>query len=157
MVLLAVPLSAGETFFSIKTKKVAVRSESDYLSKVIGQLDYNAKVQLIEAKGNWSKIGHEDTQGWIPSSTLSPKNVSFDLSSEQPKEKKKKSAFGFGSMFKTDTKVSADEVAMAGKAWEADIPLEGGGNYDAVDAMENITISVEEKIEYLKTLEGGEQ
>ena len=139
---------------SIKVRSVAVREKSSYLSKVVGNLDYAQQVIVLEQQNNWGKIELNKVSGWIPMTSLSAPKVKFEL----PEEKKetKKQGFGLGNVFSKKAEISDSEIAMAGKAWENDIPLaEGEGNYKLVDEMEKRQVDTETKIKYLEALKTG--
>jgi hypothetical protein len=147
-------LLSAEDFYSIKIKKAVVREKNDYLGKIVGSLDYGQKVTKEKEEGLWVYIKSEEMKGWVPASVLSEKNVKFTLAKQEGEEKKKK--FGFSNPFAKKTEVSSSEVAMAGKAWEKDLPLNGIGDYKKVDEMEAIEIPMEERIAYLKSVKEGE-
>ena len=89
------------------------------------------------------------SEGWIPQSALSKKNVKFNLNSVNQDKPKKKS---FGSFFSKKNETSGSEIAMAGKAWDKDIPLQGITDYSKVDQMEAYQIEPQECINYLSLL-----
>jgi uncharacterized protein YgiM (DUF1202 family) len=146
----------AEDFFSIQTRKVALREEPQFLSTVISNLEYSTKVTQLESRGSWSKVQAKDQSGWIPASALTEKNIAIKLESAKP-EAQKKPSFGFGSLLKPKKEMTQAEVAMAGKAWESDIPLSGKVNYQAVDAMESEKIPLKQVLAYLENLKQGGQ
>lgn len=137
-------------FQSIKVRLATLRESPDFLSSKVGQLKYGTKADLLESSGAWAKVQHENTIGWLPNSALSEKNVTFTLKEES--DEKKKSSFGFANPFNKRAEVNSSEMAMAGKAWDNDLPLEGGASYAHVDAMEAIDTPIEDVIRYLKSL-----
>ena len=142
-------------FQSIKVRLAILRESPDFLSPKVGQLKYGIKADLLESSGAWSKVQNEGNMGWLPSSALSEKNVAFTLKEE--KTDKKKKSFGFSNPFNKRAEVKSSEMAMAGKAWDSDLPLAGGANYSQVDAMEAIETPIEDVIRYLETLNREEQ
>jgi hypothetical protein len=150
--LLSLPLLQAEELCSIQVKSVAVREKANYLAKISGTLEYAQQVNKDEQKDNWVKVHQDKVSGWIPATALSAPNVKFELPEEKKTDKPK--AFGLGNMFSKKTEVSNEEVAMAGKAWSDDIPLNAGeGDYMLVDEMEKRKMDMEAVLKYLKSLQ----
>jgi len=133
------------TIVYISAKTTNLRNNASPLSSVITEVEYGDSGVVIESNQKSTKIKLSGTEeiGWISNGSLTKKKI---LASSK------------------GTRTTSDELAMAGKGFSAeaesafkqaneDLP------YDLVDAIEEIEVSDEELLAFLKDgkLKRGEQ
>lgn len=133
-------LSAGPKMLSIQVRKGQLRAEPSFLSKVIATLSYGDRIELYEEKEAWKKVGMQGkpVSGWIHASAVTTKRIMLN-----PGKKDIEAA------------ASSDELALAGKGFNADVESEFKAkhrdiDYAWVDHMEKIKISTAEMQAFLK-------
>lgn len=131
--------AAGPKTAYISLDPASLKESASSFSKDVGQIDYAAKVRVLEEKKNWSRIELFDDKsvtGWVPSSALSSKKIK---------------AKGTGAI------ADADEIALAGKGFtstvEAVYAEEYEIDYTPVDYAELQSASPEAVLEFIR--EGG--
>jgi uncharacterized protein YgiM (DUF1202 family) len=126
----------------IAQEKSLLRSTPSLLAAPKGELKYGAKVTVIEKKGSWLSVKHNNLAGWIHSSSLGR--------AEKLNRDFKQSGNTKG--------IYQDEVAAAGKgfspeyeaAYKKDNPEL---RFDAVDEFEKFSVSENELKKFMT--EGG--
>ncbi len=116
----------------VNVQESAVRSGTGMFAAEVGSVSYGEQVTVVSEKGKWVEIvsgTQPQVRGWIPVSSLT----------------KKKIVVRDG---KNSVSASADELALAGKGFSADVEgaFRGGNNalrYDLVDVVENRQIDPE--------------
>ena len=136
----------GESFaatMSVQVKKGDVRATAGFLGKIVSSLDYGDRVEVLESKDGWMRIGktNKSAAGWIHSSALTDKRIVLQAGSG-------------------DAKVAASggELALAGKGFNAQVESEYKSrnknlDFAAIDRMQATKISQDRITAFLK--EGG--
>lgn len=120
----AAPLfAAGTKTMYVSLDPASLKESASSFSKDVGEIEYAAKVRVLEEKKNWVRIELYDDKsvtGWVPSSALSSKKLK---------------AKGSGAT------ADADEIALAGKGFTSTIEAvyadEYNIDYSAVDYAES--------------------
>ena len=117
----------GTRYVAVQT--VAVKSSTGFFAKNLGNLSLGDVVRLIKEDGKWSQIQAGNLTGWVASSSLSARRV-----------------------VASNTAVTANEVAMAGKGFSPDMEMEyrkSGLDYSMVDSMEQITVPEDDLLRFI--------
>jgi len=134
LLLAAVVLIAADTLSerSIIVQKTSVRDKPSFTGKIVGELRYTDRVQVLEmpAGASWVKVrlAAKKLEGWV--------HVSALAKDEKPVVKAGSETVAAGA--------SGSEVALAGKGFNPEVEAEYKKNpsldYAAVDAMEGYTV-----------------
>jgi uncharacterized protein YgiM (DUF1202 family) len=119
-------VAAGQALRSVQVKEGHVRSGPSFLSTVIARLSYGDQVQAISEEGGWVKVGitGKVSEGWMHNSALSEKQIVLKSGAQN-----------------VNQAASGDEIALAGKGFNADVEKEFKSkrkdvNYAFIDQME---------------------
>ena len=134
---------------SVQLKIGQLRSTPSFLGAVTAEVAYGDQVDVLQQQGDWLEVRSSRNQtGWIHQSAVTRKRVVLGTGGNSPQ-----------------TAASGEEIALAGKGFNADVEAEfrrGHRNMDFtwVDRMEEFKISTKEMISFLKAggvqpLEGG--
>lgn len=122
--------AAGQGLRSVQVKEGQVRSGPSFLSAIIARLAYGDQVQLLAEQNGWAKvsIAGKVQEGWMHGSALSEKKIIVKAGAQN-----------------VDQTASSDEVALAGKGFNADVEKEFRAkrtdvNYTYIDQMEKIVV-----------------
>lgn len=125
---------------TVQVKKSPLRDQPSFLGKMIGEVYYGEKLQVVERKSSWLKVQTNDSEGWLHQSALTLKKI--ELVAGQSNVKRT---------------AAADEMALAGKGFNAEVEKEfkksSELDYEAVDLVESYKISDRDKVAFLE--EGG--
>lgn len=61
----------GSTIMYIQSVKAKLLSEPSFQSKLIKKLEHGNQVNVVQQTGRWTKVKHEESEGWISSLLLS--------------------------------------------------------------------------------------
>lgn len=128
---------------SVQVKSTAVREKPSFVGKATATLSYGDRVEVAETRGVWAKVNASGgaIAGWMHTSALTPKRIVLKSGQET-----------------AQAKASSDELALAGKGFNADVEAEfkrqhRNIDFSWIDKMEKIKISSGEMESFLK--EGG--
>ena len=131
---------AGPKLVSVQVKEGHVRSGPSFLSEVIAKLAYGDRVELLGKEGAWSKVGltGKGRQGWMHSSALTTKKIVLKAGARN-----------------VEQTASSNEIALAGKGFNADVEREFKAKHKEVDfawidQMEKIVVSSAEMLEFVE-------
>jgi uncharacterized protein YgiM (DUF1202 family) len=124
--------SMGSTMY-VTVKSADLRTSPRFFSDVRGAIPKGTAVTVLRPGDNWVEVASSENKalrGWLPASALSSRRV---VSSAR--------------------EASAEEVAMAGKGFSAEVEeiykSSLNADYSAVDAMEELTVSGGELYSFL--------
>ena len=133
----------------VSVEEAILKEKPSFFSKSTNSVFYGEEVIVLDTKGSWKKVqltGNSSVFGWISESSLTKKKI---LVSE------------------SKVTASADEIALAGKGFNAEIEAEykkqASLNYDAVDKLETNLISFDRVLDFMAagklegTVEEGEE
>ena len=134
-------LFAKEKKMYVTVKNASVKSGTGFFSEELFSLSYGDSVLLIEEKDSLSKVRNGKCQeGWVSSASLSKRKIA-------------KSGFS----------ASADELALAGKGFSAELEnsfkKEKKADYASVNKMESRNVDLNELKQFIKDggLEGADE
>jgi hypothetical protein len=133
----------GKTVY-VTVRTAEIKDSTGFFARVKGKLSYGDACTALQERGRWVEVRsntNQALQGWIPAASVSTRRV---VSSS------------------TSASASADELALAGKAFSEEVERayrEGGDlNYDDIDKMEQPVVSAGELRTFIVEgrLEGAE-
>jgi uncharacterized protein YgiM (DUF1202 family) len=131
---------AAPKLVSVQVKEGHVRSGPSFLSEVIAKVAYGDRVELLGEEGAWSKVRltGKSGQGWMHSSALTTKKIVLKAGAQDAKQA-----------------ASSNEVALAGKGFNADVEREFKAKHKEVDFawidhMEKIVVSSAKMQEFVQ-------
>ena len=147
---LAYTAAALPRIMSVTVQQTKARAAPNFLGKIIADLSYGDRLEVIEEKDGWVKVILPDSEeeGWVHESALTKKNIILKA----------------GDTDVTQT-ASSSEIALAGKGFneqvEARYQQDKQLDYTWVDRMESYAVSWEEIRDFLDQgglipLQGGE-
>jgi SH3-like domain-containing protein len=114
----------GKTMY-VAIKSAALKSSTGFFASTRATLKLGDSVTVLQENGKWVEVRAQSASGWIASSSLTSKRV----------------------IVSGGTSASAGEIALAGKGFNQEVEnaykQSGTLNYDAIDAMEAQTTSVD--------------
>lgn len=116
---------AGDTMY-VNVEEAELKSGTGFFSSRVGFLPYGARVKVLEEKGKWTQVESVDNSlisGWLSASSLTRKKI---LTSD-----------GVNTV-----SASADELALAGKGFSAEVEAQytteaNAAAYALVDEIES--------------------
>ena len=121
----------SSTKMYINVKESWIKSGSGVFDKNIATVKYGEQVYLLQEKGKWAKISlvsNHNIMGWIPKANLTKKKIV--------------------GAFDKKTSAESKELALAGKGLTegsgSEFSTSGRKNYEAVDSIEKINISLKD-------------
>lgn len=135
---LAITAYADAATMSVQVRDGVLRESPTFLGRVVAQVAYGERLDVIESQGAWSQVRAQGKVGWIQSSALTSKTIQLQAG-EEP----------------VGTVASSDELALAGKGFNSQVEAEFKSenrdvDYAEVDKMEKIKISESEMKEFLR-------
>ena len=137
--LLAVAATAlwADDMMSVQVEQVPVRSRASNLGPVVGQLNYGDRIEIIGERSAFMQIRATDgTTGWVHGSALTKKTVVLSSGGN------------------VSSGASSDEVALAGKGFNAEIEAEYKSQTDLdfswVDRMETWGVPNDNLVKFLE-------
>jgi hypothetical protein len=132
----AVAFAAAKTM-SVQIRDAQLREGPSFLSKIVGPVPYAQQVEVVEEKGDWSKVAPAaGPPGWLHASALSDKKLAL--------------AAGSGDAAQG---VSGKEMALAGKGFNSQVEGEyrrsHGAGYDWIDKMGKVAYQPEAMMAFL--------
>ncbi len=124
---------------NIQVRKGKLRQQPSFLGKIVAEVSYGDSLRILREQGEWV-MGQTDagTAGWIHVSALTDDKIVL--------------AAGQGEV---STGASSDELALAGKGFNAQVEAEFRAqnreiDFTWVDRMEKFTVSPEEMAGFLQ-------
>jgi len=115
------------------TKSIALKSSTGFFASTKATIEYGDQVTVLQVNGNWVEVrsaAKPTVNGWAPSANFSARRITGGAAT-----------------------ASASEVALAGKGfnqansvYRSSVEL----NYDAVDKIETISVSMRDLENFLK-------
>jgi len=125
---LAAAQARGSTMY-VATKTTALKSSTGFFARTNATLNYGDRVTIIQVNGRFAEVRsatNTSLTGWTPVANLSTRQL---VSGNQ-------------------NSVTASEVALAGKGFNQEVEnaykTQGSLNYDDVDRVEGMSVSVSE-------------
>ena len=134
----------GPVAMSVQVKSGQLRETPSFLGKLLGSLNYGDRLQVLEQKGDWSRVTAAGGQtGWVHSSALTKKKITMKAGDAD-----------------AQTAASGDELALAGKGFNSDVEADFKAknkniDFTWVDKMEKMKVAPEAMQQLLK--QGGIQ
>jgi hypothetical protein len=138
----AATVGAALGVMSVQVKNGQLRSSPSFLASPVAPVAYCDQVELLQQQGDWMEVNAPGAKkGWIHQSALTKKKMSMGAGGKDP-------ALG----------ASGDEVALAGKGFNADVEKKFRADHRStdfmwVDKMELMKVSPEEMVAFLR--DGG--
>lgn len=135
--------SASEKM-SVQVRSSELRDSPSFLGSSVASLVYGEQVEVVGQQGNWMEVSASSgTKGWIHQSALTKKRIAFSSGGAD-----------------VETGASGEELAVAGKGFNADVEKEfkvdhADIDFTWVDTMEQMKVSPQELMSFLT--EGGVQ
>ncbi|GAK59580.1 hypothetical protein U27_06565 [Candidatus Vecturithrix granuli] len=141
----------AQNLMSVQVKTAQLRANPSFLGKVTATVAYTKQVEILETQGDWVKAAVPGTnvKGWIHSTALTKKKILLQAGVSDVSQA-----------------ASSDEIALAGKGFNAEVEEEfKAGNrhvdYEPINKMETIVISQKQMEAFLQQggliFEGGAQ
>ncbi|MDR1748698.1 MAG: hypothetical protein LBR47_06535 [Spirochaetaceae bacterium] len=146
IVLLSLSAKPGDRMY-VAVEKAAVKSGTGFFASTLTELVYGDTVTVVAEDGKWTQITvdkNRNMKGWVTTASLTSKRIVARA--------------GGGTVSAT-----ADELALAGKGFSADVEQSwkssSGTDYTYVDIMEQYTVSGTELYEFIDSgdLKGAEE
>jgi uncharacterized protein YgiM (DUF1202 family) len=113
----------GKTMY-VSVKSAELKDSTGLLANVRGSIQYGAQVTVLQERGRWVEVRASTLTGWMPSGDLSTRRIVVSG---------------------TSASATADELALAGKGFSAEVETEykrsASMDYAAIDTMESQTVS----------------
>ena len=113
----------------VAVQNAVLKDSNGFFAKDLGRLTLGEEVTLLSDNGKWAQIQVRNLRGWVQSASLSTRRVVASGST-----------------------ASVSEVALAGKGFSPETETEyrrNGLDYTGVDAMERLTIPMEELLNFI--------
>jgi len=142
MVLAAATVWAAVGAMSVQVKNSQLRATPSFLGSTAASVSYGEQVEVLQEQGDWAEVSAAGgKKGWIHQSALTRKKIVLNASGKD-----------------AELAASGDELALAGKGFNADVEARFRAShrdvdFASVDRMEAMTVSPAEMIVFLK--EGG--
>jgi hypothetical protein len=141
--LLALPVLAALAQITVMVKESKLRATPASYAKPVGTVSYGQKLEVLESKDDWHRVTVAGTTGWLHRSAVTTKKVDVG----------KSASVG-------TSKVSSDEVTLAGKGFNPQVESEykkrhPGSNFAAVDEMEKLKVSEDEVRRFVEAGQKG--
>jgi SH3-like domain-containing protein len=124
----------GKTMY-VTAKTIEVKSSTAFFADTLGTLSYGAPVSILQEYGKWLQVRSSEPpglSGWVSAASLTSKRIISGSS----------------------TSASANEIALAGKGFNQEVEnayrQNGVLNYEAVDAMEAMSIPNRQLFSFLQ-------
>ena len=141
---------SGSEMMSVQVKEGQLRSTPSFLGSIVGPVSYGERVETMQKQGDWVDVKNSNNvRGWIHQCALTSKQVVINPGGQ------------------AQSAASSQEVALAGKGFNADVEAQYRKNNAAIDytwvnRMETIRVSRDQMISFLdqgklKPSEGGKK
>jgi uncharacterized protein YgiM (DUF1202 family) len=124
----------GDTMY-IAVQSAPLKASTGFFAKTVGNLRYGDQITVTAVNGKWVQVNaaaNKSLTGWIAAANVTSKRI----------------IAGSGQS------ASAKELAMAGKGFSEGVEQEyktgKNLNYDAVDALERVTVSDDELFNFIE-------
>lgn len=133
----------AQSLMSVQVKTTQLRATPSFLGKIITTIAYAKQVEVLENQGDWVKAAVPGTSatGWMHTTALTKKKILLNPSAND-----------------VSLAASSDEIALAGKGFNAEIEKEfrtsnSQVDYVPINTMETIVISQQQMEAFLQ--QGG--
>ncbi len=150
LLLLAMAMTAwaATRILSVQVRQGKLRERPSFLGRVTAEVAYGDRVTVLQEKGAWLQVRDEAGHtGWIHGTALTEKRIKIAAGDRD-----------------VETGASGEELALAGKGFNADVEAEfKAENPDVdfawVDRMERFVVTPEQAVAFLREgdVKGGEQ
>ena len=128
---------AGAALMSVQVRTSHLRSSPSFLGSVIGEVEYGRRVNVTEKRGAWRRVSAGGMSGWMHASALTEKRIVLQSGDRD-----------------VDTRTSGEELALAGKGFNADVEAEykrrnADIDFSWIDRMEKIRMAPGDSKEFL--------
>lgn len=134
--------NAGK-MMSVQVKKGDVRATPNFLGKIVSNLAYGDRVEVLETRGSWHRVAPagKGAAGWMHASALSDKRIVLKAGAKD-----------------AQAAASGGELALAGKGFNSDVEAEFRArnrdlDFSVIDRMQAEEVPQEKIALFLK--EGG--
>lgn len=133
--------AAPAAVMSVQIREGQVRASPSFLAKPVAGVAYGQQVEVMETRGDWSRVRAGAHSGWIHTTSLSRKKLTLRAGDEE-----------------VSSTASNKEIALAGKGFTEDLEAQYRNQHPAsefkeVDRMEKIKFDPEALLRFLR--EGG--
>lgn len=131
-------VGAAALKMSVQVRSSDVRDSPTFLGRSLGPVVYGEQVEVVGQQGNWMKVNASSgAKGWIHQSALTKKRIAFSSGGAD-----------------VETEASGEELAIAGKGFNADVEKEfrldhADIDFTWVDRMEQMKIPPQELMSFL--------
>jgi uncharacterized protein YgiM (DUF1202 family) len=139
LVLLTAAVWAPDQTYSVQVRKGQLRDRPSFLGKIVATVEYGDRLSQVEERSGWMKVrGGVEKVGWIHGSALSEKVIKLRSGEKD-----------------VATGASGDELALAGKGFNAEVEGEYRASHPEadftwVDRMEGWSVTAEEARAFLE-------
>jgi uncharacterized protein YgiM (DUF1202 family) len=133
VLLVAATVWSASGKMSVQVRRSELRDSPSFLGSRVAPVVYGEQVEVVGQQGNWMEVSASSgTKGWIHQSALTKKRIAFSSGAED-----------------AETGVSGEELALAGKGFNADVEKEFRDchpelDFTWVDEMEQMKVSPQE-------------
>ncbi len=137
--LLAGAAVAAPAQMSVQVREGKLRATASFLGSVVAPVAYGDRVTVMEKKGDWFRVTAPDgAVGWMHTGALTKSKIRLSAGEAD-----------------AQTGASSDELALAGKGFNADVEAQFKQqnqkiDFTWVDRMEKIKVSAKESQDFLK-------
>lgn len=137
--LLATGVGMAATEMSVQIRQGQVRDKPSFLGKILANLNYGSRVQVLQQQGDWSKVVLSGGgEGWMHGSALTKKKVVMQAGGQD-----------------AQVAASGEELALAGKGFNQQVEAEfkernPSVDFKWVDWMEKSVFSPEDILAFLR-------
>lgn len=151
LLITAASIAAKSKMMSVQVKHSEVRGKPSFLAKIVARLSYGERVEMLESKGSWIRVGliTTETRGWMHSGALTEKAIILRPGAED-----------------VALAASSDEIALAGKGFNKQVEGEfrvrnPDIDFTQIDELEKVTVTPDQMRIFIEEgeliLEGGVQ
>ena len=123
--------AAQQKFLSVQVRSGAVRAKPSFLGKIVAQLNYGDRVEILSTQGAWSQVGGSrlSGSGWMHASALTDKKIVLKAGAAD-----------------VNKAASSDELTLAGRGFNQQIESDFKSQNPDIDftwinRMEKINVS----------------
>lgn len=126
---------------SVRQKEGKLREKASFLGRITKKVPYGTRVTLESENGSWLNVKVDGVSGWMHKTSLTEKEIVLKADTE-----------------KVDSKVSDDELVLAGKGFNSQVEKSykqknPALNFALVDKMEQYSVNPDSMAVFVK--DGG--
>ena len=127
-----------QKMMSVQVKEAQLRTTPSFLGKIVANVSYGDRVQIIQDQGNWKKVAAGAVQGWMHTAALTVKTIVLKAGGQDVR-----------------TSATGGELALAGKGFNEQVEKQYQNenpkiDYTWVNRMEKFEIPSEQMVAFLK-------